>query len=200
VLGGGDWAGDRIVPDAVRAILSGKPLVVRRPLAVRPWQHVLEPLSGYLTLAERLHADPQRWSSAWNFGPSDDDTVPVKELLDRFFAHWGDGGWEPEAGVAGPHEAGLLRLDCSKARTQLGWRMALGLDQTVAMTADWYRRATADRKLDQADRSRSASKDDRPVIDLRQLTLEQIDRYEQSAGIRPPQHSLVNRAAQRLAA
>ena len=143
VLGGGDWAADRIVPDAVRAILAGKPLVVRRPQAVRPWQHVLEPLCGYLTLAERLHAEPQRWSSAWNFGPADADTVPVKELLDRFFAQWGEGSWHAESEAAGPHEAGLLRLDCSKARTLLGWRMALGLDQTVALTAEWYRRATS---------------------------------------------------------
>jgi CDP-glucose 4,6-dehydratase len=184
VLGGGDWAADRIVPDAVRAILAGKPLVVRRPQAVRPWQHVLEPLCGYLTLAERLHAEPQRWSSAWNFGPADEDTVPVRELLDRFFAHWGEGSWQAESEAVGPHEAGLLRLDCSKARTLLGWRVALGLDQTVALTAEWYRRAT------------SVSE----AVDLRQLTLEQIDHYEQAAGVRPSHRSPPNRAAQRLAA
>jgi len=184
VLGGGDWAADRIVPDAVRAILAGRPLVVRRPQAVRPWQHVLEPLCGYLTLAEKLHAEPERWSSAWNFGPADVDTVPVKELLDRFFAHWGEGSWQTESETAGPHEAGLLRLDCSKARTLLGWRMALGLDQTVAMTAEWYRRATALHK----------------VVDIRQLTLEQIEFYEQAAGVRPLHTSPLNRAAQRLAA
>ena len=182
VVGGGDWAGDRIVPDAVRAILSGKPLVVRRPNAVRPWQHVLEPLCGYLTLAERLHAEPERVSSAWNFGPSDEDAVPVNELLDCFFNHWGAGSWRSEADAAGPHEAGLLRLDCSKARTMLGWHMALGLDQTVALTADWYRRATAAQD------------------DPRQLTLEQINFYEQSARIQSSAHLPSSHAKQRLAA
>jgi len=189
VLGGGDWASDRIVPDAVRAILAGKPLVVRRPQAVRPWQHVLEPLCGYLMLAERLHAEPQLWSSAWNFGPSDEDTVPVKDLLGRFFAHWGNGSWQAESENAGPHEAGLLRLDCSKARTVLGWRMALKLDETVALTAEWYRRAMA-----------GQTSTGQAPLDLRQLTLEQIDRYEQSAGIRPPKLSHMNRPKQRLAA
>ena len=116
--------------------------------------------------------------------------MPVKELLDRFFAHWGNGTWQAESEAAGPHEAGLLRLDCSKARTVLGWRMALELDETVALTAEWYRRATAGQ----------ISTGQAP-LDLRQLTLEQIDRYEQSAGIRPPKlSSLEPRRQQRLAA
>lgn len=168
VIGGGDWAVDRIVPDAVRAIAAGKPLVVRRPQAIRPWQHVLEPLRGYLTLAERLFAEPERWSSAWNFGPSDDDSVPVGSLLDRFYSAWGAGSWLAESAVTGPHEAGLLRLDCSKARSVLGWRPALGLNEAVAMTAEWYRRGNS------SDES----------ADMRGFTLEQIERYEQAAGVR----------------
>jgi CDP-glucose 4,6-dehydratase len=204
VVGGGDWATDRILPDAVRAILSGNPLVVRRPHAIRPWQHVLEPLCGYLMLAEKLHAEPHRWSSAWNFGPADDDTVPVKELLDRFFAHWGGGSWQSASETTGPHEAGLLRLDCSKARTLLGWRMAMGLDKTVALTAQWYRRATAGQTLpgqaSAGQTSAGQNKSHQSIADPRQLTLEQIEFYEQAAGIRPLDRSPVKPLAQRRAA
>ncbi|HEX3999625.1 MAG TPA: CDP-glucose 4,6-dehydratase [Pirellulales bacterium] len=198
VLGGGDWAEDRIVPDAVRSILAGKPLVVRRPRAIRPWQHVLEPLHGYLMLAERLYAEPQRWSSAWNFGPADNDTVAVGELLDRFFAAWGNGAWQAESTEIGPHEAGLLRLDCSKARSLLGWRMAMDLDDAVAMTADWYRHATAGGSSGQTG-ARSANQAVATTVDHRQLTLDQIERYERSAGIHAPQRSPSHPATRRAA-
>lgn len=179
VLGGGDWADDRLVPDAVRTILAGKAMVVRRPKAVRPWQHVLEPLHGYLLLAERLHAEPERWSSGWNFGPAD-ESVSVGQLLDHFFSAWGAGRWLPEPTASGPHEAGLLRLDCSKARSLLGWRPVLGLQETVALTADWFRRAIAG--AGPIEKSR-AGKLELSWPDMREFTLEQIDRYHETAGI-----------------
>ena len=121
VIGGGDWAADRILPDAVRAIERGLPLAVHHPHAVRPWQHVLEPLAGYLLLAERLHADPQRWASAWNFGPSAEECFTVAELLDLLFERWGDGRWVSHPDARQLHETATLRLDATKARKRLGW-------------------------------------------------------------------------------
>lgn len=168
VIGGGDWARDRVVPDAVRALARGETFVTRRPAAVRPWQHVLEPLAGYLTLAERLFVDPSRFSEAWNFGPLEHDAVPVAELLGRFIAHWGEGTWRGEPVVSGPHEAHLLRLDSAKARERLGWRVALGLEETVRLTAEWYRAAC----------------DKRVATDLRELTFQQIEHYENKTTIR----------------
>ena len=169
VIGGGDWALDRLLPDAARALAQGRPIVARRPASVRPWQHVLEPLRGYLTLAERLWAEPETYSEPWNFGPRDEDAVPVAELLERFVAHWGNGSWHAESTLSGPHEANLLRLDSAKAQQRLGWRLALTLDETVQLTADWYR---------QAGRGSAA-------LDLRELTCRQIEQYEIKAGVRP---------------
>lgn len=137
VIGGGDWAADRLVPDAARAWSAGEPIRVRYPQAVRPWQHVLEPLHGYLLLAERLHAGEA--AESWNFGPDEADMLPVGELLDRLAGHWGDGArWIGDA-QPHPHEAGLLRLDSSRARTLLGWRPRWALDQALRRTAEWYR-------------------------------------------------------------
>ena len=143
VIGGGDWAEDRIVPDAVRAFSCGQPLRVRRPAAVRPWQHVLEPLAGYLALAERL-AGPQgaAWAEAWNFGPRDADAVPVATLVALLAAQW-DGARTEAAVTPGELETEVLRLDWSKARDRLGWRPVLGLEEGVALTAAWYRTAAA---------------------------------------------------------
>ena len=186
VLGGGDWAVDRIVPDAVRAVARGETLVVRRPNAVRPWQHVLEPLSGYLALAERLYAEPSTWSGPWNFGPRDDDAVPVRRLLDLLLKHWGSGSWRAETSASDPHEANLLRLDCSQARTRLGWRPALTLDETIGMTAKWYRQAVE-----------GAS-----VAKLRRLTLAQIEHYQRRIAPAPNSENRRQRgtAGQRQAA
>ncbi len=163
VLGGGDWAVDRIVPDAIRAFSRQEALIVRRPNAVRPWQHVLEPLRGYLTLAEQLHAAPAVWSGAWNFGPREDDAVPVSQLLDLLCQHWDGALWRAESSASDPHEANLLRLDCSQARTRLGWKPVLALDEAVAMTAQWYREATSGAG----------------TAAVRRLTLAQIKHYQQ---------------------
>jgi CDP-glucose 4,6-dehydratase len=141
VVGGGDWALDRLIPDAVRALGRGEVVRVRNPAAVRPWQHVLEPLAGYLRLAERLHASPEL-AGAWNFGPRDEDAVPVATLVDLVTRHWGEGArWEAAPEASPPHEAGLLRLDWSKARTRLGWHPVMRLSDTVALTVAWYRAA-----------------------------------------------------------
>jgi CDP-glucose 4,6-dehydratase len=142
VIGGGDWAPDRIVPDAVRALRAGEPVAVRNPASVRPWQHVLEPLSGYLTLAARMSgaADPAL-AGAWNFGPLPGQDASVAELIELFLREWGSGTWV-RAGAAGgapAHEAEVLRLAVDKAVTRLGWRPRWGLERAVAVTARWYR-------------------------------------------------------------
>ncbi|MBA3817901.1 MAG: CDP-glucose 4,6-dehydratase [Deltaproteobacteria bacterium] len=139
VVGGGDWAKDRVVPDAMRAFLTGQPLTVRNPRSTRPWQHVLEPLAGYLTLAERLVTEGRSFAEAWNFGPPDELVLPVGELVTKLAAAWGPGAtWSTPGAPTGPHEATLLRLDISKARTQLGWTPRLSIDTTLAWIAEWH--------------------------------------------------------------
>jgi CDP-glucose 4,6-dehydratase len=140
VIGGGDWAADRIVPDCIRALAAGEPIVVRNPGAVRPWQHVLEPLSGYLTLAARVLEAPRRYADAFNFGPSSGDQVDVEELVGLFLSAWGSGSMtRPLDEGAAPHEAGLLRLSCEKAAHVLGWRPVLDGREAIRWTAEWYR-------------------------------------------------------------
>ena len=140
VIGGGDWADDRLIPDAVRAFSKDEPIRIRYPEAVRPWQHVLEPLSGYLLLAEKLAgADSDAFADAWNFGPPETDARPVREILDIFTRHWpGAPGWEMDGNNIHPHEAGLLKLDCAKAASRLKWRPRLNLDAALELTAQWY--------------------------------------------------------------
>ncbi|MBI3514661.1 MAG: CDP-glucose 4,6-dehydratase [Proteobacteria bacterium] len=142
VIGGGDWAPDRLVPDCIRAFAAGRPVEIRNPRAVRPWQHVLEPLAGYLLLAERLWRDPGV-AEAWNFGPADTDARPVAALVDELARLWGTGArWTAQPGDH-PHEAPVLRLDSAKACARLGWAPRLGLDQALDWTVEWYRRAQA---------------------------------------------------------
>ncbi len=158
VIGGGDFAVDRILPDALRAFTAGRALMVRNPAAVRPWQHVLEPLAGYLALAEKAMTAQTNIDGGYNFGPGHDSEQSVAALLKKFIACWGaEARWEQD-GAYHPHEARLLRLDTAKARETLGWTPALDFDQTVLWTAAWYR-ALADNN------------------DLRELTFKQIDRY-----------------------
>jgi CDP-glucose 4,6-dehydratase len=140
VIGGGDWAVDRLIPDAMRAFLSKQAFVVRFPEAVRPWQHVLEPLSGYLRLAQRLYEEGPAFAEAWNFGPDADAERPVRYLAERVTALWGDGAqWRSGAESHAPHEAHYLTLDAGKARNVLGWRPKLGLDDALAHTVAWYK-------------------------------------------------------------
>ena len=139
VIGGGDWAADRLLPDIIRALGAGKPVVIRNPNAVRPWQHVLEPLRGYIELAEALAEVGPEFSGGWNFGPVDADARPVSWIVERITRHWGNGArWELDD-RPNPHEARTLRLDCSKSRSQLGWEPVLGLSTALDSVVAWYR-------------------------------------------------------------
>jgi CDP-glucose 4,6-dehydratase len=139
VIGGGDWALDRLVPDIMRAFSMGEPVVIRNPEAVRPWQHVLEPLAGYLTLAERLVIDGPAFAEGWNFGPADADARPVSYLVSELTRLWGGTASWHSVGPSQIHEAHLLRLDSSKARAQIGWSQCWSLDETLANTVEWYK-------------------------------------------------------------
>lgn len=141
VIGGGDLSKDRLVPDLIRAVGSNTPLSIRNPESVRPWQHVLEPLLGYLILGEGLFNDKQGHVGAWNFGPSSGQVRQVKALAEAMFAHLGKGSWELASQVSPPHEAHLLMLDINKAMMKLGWHPRLSFDDTVRLTAEWYERA-----------------------------------------------------------
>lgn len=139
VIGGADWATDRLIPDLVRAFKKGDAPVIRSPDAVRPWQHVLEALGGYILIAQRLLGREAQFADAWNFGPADDDTRPVSWIVDQMQDLWGGThDAEPFAG-ARPHEATLLRLDCSKARAALGWRPSLTLETALEWIVDWHK-------------------------------------------------------------
>lgn len=156
VIGGGDWGEDRLVPDVMRAVLAGKAVRVRNPNAIRPWQHVINPLSGYLVLAQALWEDPAA-AAGWNFGPADEEAQPVGQLVKRLAELWPERvEWTVDAGPH-PHEAHYLKLDSSRARARLGWRPLAPLDVALAATADWYREFEAG-------------------ADLRQVTLGQLDR------------------------
>ncbi len=139
VIGGGDWAADRLIPDIIRAVSDGRPVRIRHPHAVRPWQHVLEPVSAYLTLAQRLYVEGPTFGGGWNFGPDENDARPVQWIVERLMASWGDGAaWELEQGPQ-PHEAHYLKLDCSKARTSLDWRPRWSLTQALDRIVEWYK-------------------------------------------------------------
>jgi CDP-glucose 4,6-dehydratase len=139
VIGGGDWSVDRLVPDALAAFEFNKPLVLRNPLATRPWQHVLEPLSGYLVLAQALFGYGKNFASAWNFGPGDEGNQTVEKVIDALSSAWGNtAGWQQDP-HAQPHEAHLLKLDCSKAHQQLGWAPKWKLEQSIEKIVQWHK-------------------------------------------------------------
>jgi len=143
VIGGGDYASDRLIPDAVRALNAGHRPELRKPSAVRPWQHVLDPLTGYLLLAEKLAANPRHYSRGWNFGPSPADVASVASVVTQLAGHWGQSGeFDPQAGNH-PHEADLLTLDSSMAMAELGWAVCLSVGTAVEWTAQWYRGRSA---------------------------------------------------------
>lgn len=158
VIGGGDWALDRLVPDIMRSIMEKRPVQIRSPHAIRPWQHVLEPLSGYLMLAERLYAHGKGYAEAWNFGPEESDARTVQSIVDKLTHDWGDGAsWSVDGGVH-PHEAHTLRLDCSKARALLGWRPRWQLETALEKITDWHKAYASN-------------------SDMREVTLGQIKTY-----------------------
>lgn len=159
VIGGGDWAMDRLIPDMLRAIGAGQPVMIRNPHAIRPWQHVLEPLSGYLTLAEKLYTEGPAHAEGWNFGPHDTDAKSVEWIIERMTQEWGaDASWSLD-GQNHPHEATYLKLDCSKARGQLGWHPRWDIGQTIAKIVEWHK------AFDQG-------------MDMREFTLAQITNYQ----------------------
>jgi CDP-glucose 4,6-dehydratase len=162
VIGGGDWAGDRLIPDIMRAIMQGKPVNIRNPHAIRPWQHVLEPLSGYLLLAQKLHEEGPTYAEGWNFGPNDEDAKPVQWIVDKLTQAWGEGAsWALDGGDH-PHEAHYLKLDCSKAKLRLDWHPRWHLQDALGAIIEWHR----------------AHRDGK---DMHELTLRQISAYSNSS-------------------
>jgi CDP-glucose 4,6-dehydratase len=160
VIGGGDWASDRLVPDILRSLLAGEAIRIRNPRAVRPWQHVLEPLKGYLTLARLLYQDGPEFAEAWNFGPPDSDAQPVEWMVRRICQLWGEGSRHEVDQGNQPHEAHYLKIDCSKARARLGWQPRWDLDHALQAVIEWTHGY-------------------RSGADLRSVCLNQIDAYEQ---------------------
>lgn len=139
VIGGGDWGADRLVPDCITALSRHKAIGIRSPHSIRPWQHVLEPLSGYLQLGAALWQDPQKYSGPWNFGPDDGSHLTVAEMADRLIQYWGDGSWEDLSNPQALHEAKLLKLNCDKAHAGLNWHSVLTIDECLQMTVEWYK-------------------------------------------------------------
>lgn len=162
VIGGGDWAMDRLLPDIMRALMVGEPVIIRSPRATRPWQHVLEPLSGYIKLAECLSEDGAYFAKAWNFGPNDEDVKPVSWIVEYVTKIWGDGAsWQLD-GADQPHENTFLKLDCSLAKNQLGWLPRLNLAMALDWIVEWFQGYQQQQ-------------------DMRALTEQQISRYESEA-------------------
>jgi len=137
VIGGGDWADDRLIPDILRSFEKNEPVVIRNPKATRPWQHVLEPLSGYLVLAQKLYENQREYAEGWNFGPNEQDVKPVDWILDRMILKWPNSSWELDSSFS-PHEAGFLKLDISKAKSKLGWQPVWELSQTLEKIISWH--------------------------------------------------------------
>lgn len=159
VIGGGDWAQDRLIPDILAAFEQGRKVDIRNPHAIRPWQHVMEPLRGYLTLAEQLFDHGPSFGEGWNFGPNDEDAKPVGWIVDQMAALWGAGAqWQTDPGTH-PHEAHYLKLDISKARSSLDWHPALRLEDALALIIDWTKQRQAG-------------------ANMRQLTLGQLKAYQ----------------------
>ena len=159
VIGGGDWAEDRLIPDMMRAIVSGQPVSIRNPHSIRPWQHVLEPLSGYLLLAQKLYEEGSSFAEAWNFGPNDDDAKPVDWILDNLTKTWGEGArWKLDGGDH-PHEAHYLKLDCSKAKSRLHWQPRWSLIKAIDQICIWHKAHITD-------------------ADMQAMCLDQIKQYE----------------------
>ena len=139
VIGGGDWSKDRLIPDIAKALSVNKEIVVRNPKSVRPWQHVIEPLFGYLELGIKLNTDPIKYGQAFNFGPDTSDALSVEEMVKRSIKNWGSGSYKPVVDVNSPHEAGLLKLDISKALNELNWKPVFDAHTAIERTINWYK-------------------------------------------------------------
>ena len=139
VIGGGDWATDRLLPDIIRALKQDEVIDIRSPHAIRPWQHVIEPVFFYLLLAMKLEQNPIQYAGAWNIGPDKQDILTVQEVVEKALVIWGSGKYESKVNTNAPHEAGILKLDCAKAKSILGWRPQLNADTAIAKTIEWYK-------------------------------------------------------------
>jgi len=162
VIGGGDWQKDRIIPDCIRALENNKTILIRNPNSVRPWQHVLDCLCGYLLLASKMYEEPSRFCDAWNFGPSCDSMIPVSEIVNMVIAQWGKGGWIPKSGKNEPHELGRLSLDTTMARTYLKWFPVWSTERAVMSAISWYKNYR--------------------LVSPYQICLDQINEFEESLG------------------
>ena len=162
VIGGGDWAADRLIPDMVRAVSENRPVLIRNPNAIRPWQHVLEPLSGYLLLAQKLYEEGSGFAEGWNFGPSDDDAKPVQWIVERYTQLWGEGASWTLDQAEHPHEAHYLKLDCSKARMRLDWQPKWSLAQALENITLWHKAHLQEKNM-------------------REFSLQQIAAYQEQA-------------------
>ncbi len=159
IIGGGDWAHARLIPDCIQAVWQNNPIVIRNPQAIRPWQHVLEPVFGYTLLAEKLSQDPKKYSGAWNFGPEEASCRNVEEVVGKIINNWGSGSFSVTPSEL--HEAQTLKLDSTKAKTSLGWHPRWNLDKTVSVLVEWYQKFYKNEDMDK-------------------ITLRQIEDYEKS--------------------
>ncbi|MDC1371412.1 CDP-glucose 4,6-dehydratase [Flavobacteriaceae bacterium] len=148
VIGGGDWCDNRIIPDCIKSIEKDEEIEVRSPNSVRPWQHVLEPIGGYLHLGAKMIEDPISYSQAWNFGPEHENIITVSELVSKLIKSYGKGNWKDISNSNQLHEATLLSLDINKAKTNLNWNPVLGIDATIEYTTEWYKSYTSTNVLD----------------------------------------------------
>ncbi len=165
VIGGGDWANDRLIPDCIQAMIQGKDIMIRNPNAIRPWQHVLEPLSGYMMLAQRLYEDGGDFAQGWNFGPNDNDAKPVGWIVEKMCQLWGGQvGYKFDHGEQ-PHEANYLKLDCSKAKEKLGWQPIWNLEQALTQILRWVEAY-------------------QQQVDMRQFCFKQIDEYSNDSEVK----------------
>ncbi len=139
VIGGGDWAEDRLIPDIIKSLVQNRDIIIRNPHAMRPWQHVLEPVFGYLRLGALLSGDPTKYGGAWNFGPLGSDDLPVLNIAKQFIEIWGKGKINIQADPNLLHEAGLLKLDISKALHELGWKPKMNTKDAINRTSNWYK-------------------------------------------------------------
>jgi len=151
VIGGGDWAEDRLIPDVIRTVVRGEVMSVRNPRSVRPWQHVLDPLSGYLLLGQLLLEGKEQFEGSWNFGPEPADCLSVAGVLDEFGKHWTGVRWKDTSGNKEPHESGMLRLDCSKSQHELGWSPVWNVQEAIARTANWYKTFVTNQRVSSQD-------------------------------------------------
>lgn len=148
VIGGGDWADDRLIPDMLTAFENNQPVTIRNPCAIRPWQHVLEPLAGYLEIAEKLYTKGPDYAEAWNLGPEQKDAKPVEWIASKLSEFWGEGAsWQSDSNADHPHEARYLKLDCSKAWASLSWRPQWSLEQTLEKIVEWHRAYIAGKNM-----------------------------------------------------